>query len=126
MRRIAVVGLILAAFAVTACGGGGGSRTVETSSGAPPRLVSLKGTFEHNFRKRNDISALDCDDSQEPDVMAAEEVWDCHLTMAQTDDRLEIEALVGVSTASYAVVDCRTSPHEKYSQTPHGVCKKIR
>jgi hypothetical protein len=125
MRRIAVVGLILAAFAVTACGGGGQSETVETSSGAPPRLVNLKGTFEHNFRKRNDISALECEDSQEPDVMAAEEVWDCHLVMARTDDRLEIEALVGVSTASYTVIDCRTSPDERYSQSRHGICKTV-
>jgi hypothetical protein len=125
MQRIAVIGLVLAAFAVTACGGGGESETDETSSGAPPRLVSLKGTFEHKFRKRNDISAMDCKDSQEPDVMAAEEVWDCELTMAQTGDRLEVEALVGVSTASYTVLDCRTDPHEKYSQAPHGICKKI-
>ena len=28
--------------------GGGESETVETSSGAPPRLVSLEGTFEQN------------------------------------------------------------------------------
>ena len=88
MRRFTVIGLVLAAFAVNACGGSGKSETVETSSGAPPRLVSLKGTFEHKFRKRNDVSAMDCKDSQEPDVMAAEEVWECELTMAQTGDRL--------------------------------------
>jgi hypothetical protein len=108
-----------------ACGGGGESETVETSSGAPPRLVNLKGTSERDFRKRNDISVLDCEDSQKPDVMASEEVWDCHLMMARTDDKLEIEALVGVSTAGYTVLDCRASPHDKYSQTPHGLCKRI-
>lgn len=125
MRRIAVIGLILAAFPVTACGGGGESETVETSSGAPPRLVNLKSTFEHNFRRRNDISALECEDSQEPDVMVAEKVWDCHLVMARTNDRLEIEALVGVTTASYTVIDCRTSPDERYGQAPHGICKTV-
>jgi hypothetical protein len=125
MRRIAVIGLILAASAVTACGGGGGSETVETSSGAPPRLGNLKGTFERDLRKRNDISALECEDSQEPDIMAAGEVWDCHLMMARTDDKLEIEALVGVSTGSYTVLDCRKSPHQRYSQAPHGICKMI-
>jgi hypothetical protein len=125
MRRIAVTSLILAAFGVAACGGGGESETVETSSGAPPRLVSLKGNFEHKIRQRNDVSALDCKDGQKPDIMAASEVWNCDLTMAQTGDRVEIETLVGVSTASYTVLDCRTSPGERYRQTPHGICKKI-
>jgi hypothetical protein len=126
MRLIAVVGLILAASVVTACGGGGESETVETSSGAPPRLVGLKNVFEREVRTRNKVSALDCEDAQEPDVMAAEEVWDCELTMSGSDESLEVEALVGVSTADYTVLACRTSPEEKYSQAPHGICKKIR
>jgi hypothetical protein len=125
MRQLAVIGLILAAFGVTACGGGGESETVETSSGAPPRLVKLRADFEHQIRKRNDVSSLTCEDSQEPDVMAAEEVWDCELTMAHTGDMVEIEALVGVSTATYAVLECRTRPHEKYSQVPHSICRTV-
>ncbi|MBS1883228.1 MAG: hypothetical protein JSS97_09750 [Actinobacteria bacterium] len=126
MRRVVVIGLILAALALSACGGGGKSETIEASSGAPPRLVSLKSTFEHNLRKRNDISALVCKDGQKPDVMAASEVWDCDLTMGQTGGMLEIEALVGVTTASYTVLDCRTSPDERYRQAPAGICKTLR
>jgi hypothetical protein len=126
MRRAAVIGVILAGLAVTACGGGGASETIETSSGAPPRLVGLKSAFEHQVLKKNDVSALDCEDGQEPDVMASLEVWDCELTMTQTDDSLEIEALVGVSSGSYTVLACRRSPEEKYSQAPHGICEQIR
>ena len=126
MHRTVVICLIFLVLVVTACGGGGESETVETSSGAPPRLVNLKGTFEHRIRNTNDVSDLICEDSQEPDVMAAEEVWDCDLTMAQSGDKLEIDVLVGVSSGDYTVLDCRSSPRERYSQAPRGICKKVR
>lgn len=126
MRRIGVIGPILTALVLSACGGGGQSEMVETSSGAPPRLVNLKGTFEQQFRKRNNVSALSCEDGQQPDVMAAEEVWNCDLTLAQTGHSLKIEVLVGVSTGDYSVLDCRIGPHQRYEQAPQGICKRVR
>jgi hypothetical protein len=123
VRKALVTGTVLLALAPAGCGRG--SDPVETSSGAPPRDSYLKADFEHRFQKQNDPSALKCEGPPTVDVMAYEEEWNCSLTTASGKE-LEVVALVGVTTGNYSILECRTSPDQKYSQTPRGVCKKIR
>lgn len=124
MRVALMTGNVLVVLVLAGCGGGTGSESVETSSGAPPHLTNLKQAFERQIRKENRVSTVACRDVSEPDVMASGEEWDCDVT-TQAGDKLEVEALVSVSTGSYSILDCRTNPRQKYSQTPVGICKSI-
>lgn len=125
MRTALVMGTVLLALALAGCGSGRDSESVETSSGAPPRDSYLKADFEHRFRMQNDPSSLRCEGAPEPDVMAYEEEWHCDL-MTASGTKLEVEALVAVTTGSYSILECRTSPDQEYSQAPRGPCKGIR
>lgn len=124
MKVALVIGGVFAVLVLAACGGGSGSESVEASSGAPPHLTGLKQAFEQQIREENRVSALTCRDVSEPDVMASGEEWACDLT-TQGGQKVEVEALVGVSTGSYSILNCRTNPRQKYSQAPVGICKEI-
>jgi hypothetical protein len=123
VRTALAIGAIFAALLLAGCGGG--SDSVETSSGAPPRDSYLKADFEHRFQKQNDPSALKCEGPPTHDVMAYEEEWNCSLTTAG-GKKLEVVALVGVTTGDYSILECRTSPDQNYSQAPRGGCQEIR
>jgi hypothetical protein len=127
MRRLVMICLFSATVTV-GCGGGSAPMITEVNSGLPPYASNLKGLVEQHVRKENKLSAVSCRPTpqREPAGLEEHEPWTCDLRTKSTGDRAEIEILVGVSTGSYSIFECRTTPGQKYTQRPRGVCERIR
>lgn len=126
VRAALIIGVILVAPTLPGCGSGNGSESVEVNSGVPPYAANLKALVQRHVRTKNEISALDCERAPKPKVGLGHEIWNCDLTTASGNHNAEIEILVGVSNGGYSMLECRTGPRQKYSQTPRGICKNIR
>jgi hypothetical protein len=114
----------LTALAIAACRGGSMS-TVEESSGHPPIVGNLKALVERQIRKEDDVSSVDCRKPAKPAVGLGHMIWDCAITTEPAGKRVEIEILGGVSDGRYEMLECRTSPHQRYRQAPRGICRAI-
>jgi hypothetical protein len=126
VRAALIIGVILVAPTLTGCGSGSGSESVEVNSAVPPYAANLKALVQRHVRANNEISAVDCERAPKPKVGLGQEVWKCDLTTASGNYNAEIEILVGVSNGGYSMLECRTSPRQRYSQTPRGICKNTR
>jgi hypothetical protein len=127
MRRLVLI-CLLAAAVTAGCGGGSVPTITEVNSGAPPYASNLKGLVEQHVRNENKVSSVSCRPTpqREPAGLQEHVPWTCDLRTKPMGDRAEIEILVGVSTGSYSIFECRTNPGQEYTQRPRGVCKSIR
>jgi hypothetical protein len=122
--RLFGFGVILGMAILIAGCGGGSATSVEENSGEPPRIppAQEKARLELQVEKHNEGASVAC---SQADSATDLDLWNCKVEPRNKSEGAEIEVLGPGFDRQYEITECRTSPNQRYSQTPIGVCKEI-
>jgi hypothetical protein len=104
--------------------GGGSATSVGYNSGEPPEtsLPHENGRLEHQLKKHNDGVSVACSRAESATEL---DPRDCKVEPRNKSDAAEIEVLGPRFGDQHEVTECRSSPNQRCSQMPRGVCEEI-
>jgi hypothetical protein len=125
MMRLLGFGVMVGMVILVAGCGGGSATSVEYNSGEPPQMPvpQEKARLEDQVEKRNVGASVICSRAHPATEL---DLWDCRVQPKNRIDVAEVEVLVPGFGGQYEVTECRSSPDQRYTQKPRGVCKEIR